>query len=99
MFSCAAETNRNNDIMQPLTLAATPQGHLGAQAFVTYLRTQVATPGPVFLHSESGNTHRNAVLETSPYRLEANEVIQENIDENHQLEQTSGTRVWPLFCS
>lgn len=83
--------------MQPLTLAATPQGHLEAQAFVTYLRTQVVTPGPVFLHSESGNTHRNAVLGTSPYRLEANEVIQENIDEN-QLEHTSGTRVWPCFA-
>lgn len=63
MFSCAAETKRNNDTTQPQTLAAAPQGHLGAQAFVTYLRTQVATPGAVFFRSESGNTHRNTVLE------------------------------------
>lgn len=82
MFSCAAETKRNNDIKQSLTLATTPQEHLGAQGFVIYLRTQVATSGAVFFHSVLGNRHRNSVLEVLSFRLGANEVIWKNSNKN-----------------
>lgn len=68
MFSPAAEAEGNNGHGEAPTPAATPQGHLGAQAFVACLRVQVATPGVVSFHCESGTVHREAALETFSYK-------------------------------